>query len=210
MSTLSFGASDAFDALVYADAHPATLNFLQNRLTQMSQQAVGAGRAFIARAQEAFNHYNGAAAMGFIRNVLQTVGGGVGTASPSVNRVVCLFELVQMQQASPMMQRFVMANPVVRDLYHRQRCDGYSDSYVDVHPGDIGEAHYDYRRVMDGIMQMDEKNEWYVRQYHERLPEEERPLFFTEKVDILCTWNAMDLIMALGKDDPTGQAGATL
>ena len=207
MSTLSFGASDAFDALVYSEAHPATLNFLQNRLTQMGQQAVGAGQAFIARAQEAFTHYNGAAAMSFIRGVLQSV---KGTANADTPRVLNLFELVEMQTASPVMQRWIMANPNVRTMYHKQQLDGYSDTYVDVHPGDVGESHYDYRRVMDGIVQMDGDNAWFVRQYVETIPDEDRRLFFLEKVDILSTWSAMDLIIALGKDDPTGEAGSML
>ena len=46
-----------------------------------------------------------------------------------------------------------MAQPDIRSLYHKGHCDGYSDTYVDMEPGLVGEQHYDYRRVMDGVVE---------------------------------------------------------
>lgn len=201
-----FGAADAFDALVYAEHHPKTLAYLQNRIHEMSQNIVNVGKGFIEKAQAAFNHYNGSAAIRFAREVMQvTPGAGVDT-----NRVMNLWELESIQSASVIMQRWIMANPNLRKLYYKQQCDGYSDTYVDVHPTDIGDRHYDYRMVKNGIMDFEEDGAWVIKQFLDPLVEGDRPLDFLEKVDILRTWSATDLLLALGGGDPTSNSGGSL
>jgi hypothetical protein len=174
-------------------------------MSQFSSTLMDAGRAFMQRSREAFEHYNGTAAMRFVREVVQSI---QGTAP--VAHIGTLFELKEMQGASLLMQRWIMANPVVREQYHKQQLDGYSETYVDVNPGDIGEAHYDYRRVMDGTLVFDAEGDWICKQYLDKLHEGDRDLFHEEQVDIQQTWTAMDLVMHLGKDDPTSASGGML
>lgn len=201
----AFGAADAFDALVYPQQHPDTVRFLQNQVSNIANTLTDAGRAFMQRSREVFEQYNSSAAMRFAREVMQSVKGAFET--PCIKP---LWTVNEMQNASLLMQRWIMANPTVRKMYHAQRCDGYSDTYVDMAPGVIGEDHYDWRRVMDGAIVFDEDGDWKSTQYLDELIEGDRDLLHEEKVDILNTWNEMDVIIALSKDDPTSPGGGSL
>lgn len=203
----SFGAADAFDALCYGETHPNTVQFLANQVSHVTDTLTQAGRAFIEKSKEMFQHYNGTEAMRFARGVLSKVKGIFDT-----QRVSTLWELAEMQDASITMQRWIMANPHVRAMYHAQKCDGYSDTYVDVEPGQLGEDHYDYRRVMDGqfVFNPSEDVDWKSVQYLDRMKEGDRDLLHEEQVEILRGWDAMDLLMALGQDDPTSAVGGSL
>ena len=61
----------------------------------------------------------------------------------------------------------------------------------------------------NGIVQW-EDDDWQIHQYHEILREGDRDLIFSEQVDILNSQRAMELIIALGKDDPTSSTGGQL
>lgn len=201
----SFGAADAFDALVYGETHPGTVAFLANQVNNVASTLTDAGRAFMSKTKDMFEHFNGSAAMRFAREVMGTVKGVFQT-----QRIQTLWELLEMQSASLTMQRWLMANPVVRRHYHAQRCDGYSDTYVDMEPGCVAEDHYDYRRVMDGQFVFDEDGDWKSTQYIEALKDGDRDLLHEEQVEILRSWDAMDLVMAICQDDPTSTVGGML
>ena len=46
---LSYGASDAFDALVYGQQHPATLSYLQSQLSSIGNYFTDAGKSFVEK-----------------------------------------------------------------------------------------------------------------------------------------------------------------
>ena len=50
------------------------------------------------------------------------------------------------------MKRYIMANPHVREAYQEQRIAGYDGTYKDPFADDTIENHYDYRRVMNGVV----------------------------------------------------------
>ena len=164
-----------------------------------------AGRNFMSRATAAFEHYNGSDALRFARNAIRAVEGAFET--PRIRELSTLGELTS---ANPLMQRWIMANPTVRGLYHSQRVDGYSDSYTDMQPGHVGEDHYDYRRVMDGFMSTDESGHAKFTQYVENLVDGDRDLIFEESLDIQHGWSALEYFIALGKEDPTSSTGGSL
>lgn len=108
------------------------------------------------------------------------------------NTIMPMTDLDALQSAKPIMQRYLMANRPIRELYHQQRLDGYSDSYVDHQPGAIGDEHYDYRRVMNGIVQHYTKEDgtegWKVSIYGDDLEEGDRELEIDEQAMILDAW----------------------
>jgi len=101
-----------------------------------------------------------------------------------------------------MMQRFIMANPMVRQLYHDQRCDGYSGTYIDVQPDATKEDHYDYKRVMNGIVQQDGDGTMFYTQYMDQLHHGDKELALAEQVSILDTWEIAEMFIKAG-NDPT-------
>lgn len=202
---LSYGSDAEWDALVYGQSHPNTVNFLQNQFNNFGSMLNDAGRAFMERGRSAFEHFNGANAIRFAREAVKTVQGIF-----EVQRIRELSTLSDMTGCNDIMQRWVMANPVVRQKYFDQKLDGYSDTFTNIHGMDIGAQHYDYRRAMDGIAVFDSEGDWKITEYVENLVEGDRDLIFEEQIDIHRTWSAMEVIMAIGKDDPTSSTGGKL
>ncbi len=114
------------------------------------------------------------------------------------------------QNATMLMQRWIMACPEVRTLYHNQGCEGYTGSYVDVDPGLVGDQHYDYRRAMDGLVVFDDQGDWSATTYFDELRDGDRDLLLDEQIDIQTTWEAMRYHVTRNKDDPTSMTGAAL
>lgn len=116
--------------------------------------------------------------------------------------VIELLDLPSIQEASLTMQRWIMANPRIRELYHKLECDGYDHSYVDQYPNDIGVNHYDYRRVMEGIVY--EQNDCFVfDSFWDGDLIEEDVLTHYEQNIILSTWKQLEAYCEIGDRDPT-------
>jgi hypothetical protein len=96
-----------------------------------------------------------------------------------------------LQNANPTMQRWVMAHPVVRQEYINNNIEGYPDSYVNIFGNDIGSEDYNYRRVMDGVVQ-DTEDGFVINHYIDELLPGDRELDHNEKAVILNTWDAID------------------
>lgn len=202
---LSFGAADAWNAACYGEKHTGTVEFLRSQFDTISNFVTEAGKNFYQKSLSAFNHYNGTDALRFARNVISNMSGG------EIDRIYEIRDLSGLQNANLQMQRWIMANPVVRQRYMRQECDGYSDTYFDAHPGKIGKDHYDYRMATTGMLQFDEKTgAACFTEYAQDLADGDRRLLFEEKCDIANTWDVTNVIFAIGEDDATSKDGGKL
>jgi hypothetical protein len=108
------------------------------------------------------------------------------------------------------MQRVVMANPVVRQMYTQQRVEGYEGSYIDAYPGTIRDNHYDYQRVMNGLVVFNEKDDWSATTYFEELEENDNELNLFEQTDVVDSWKHLEALLKQGKDDPTSRWNSSL
>jgi hypothetical protein len=203
----SFTADDAFNAFIYPEKNAGGLQYLKNQFNNFTGVMTNTAQDFIKKSREQFERFNSSAAIEFARNMVKSV---IGTVDVSTDRITTLWEVNHFQCASIPMQRWVMANPEVRELYHRQGCEGYSDTYVDMQPKVKGEEHYDYRRVMDGVMRFDDDKGWFAKIYVEDLVDGDRDLTHGEKQDVLQTWSKLEYLIAIGKDDPTSPDGGYL
>jgi hypothetical protein len=158
----------------------------------------------VESAASAYERFNGSEAMRLARAMTRQV---TGMFAPDIIRP--LLTIGDLQTAQLTMQRWVMANPVVRGFHMEQRCEGYSDTFTDPHPGVVGEKHYDYRRVMDGVIRVTEDG-WEAKHYVENLLPDDKSLSHEDKVDILKTWDVVEAFMAQGMDDPTSPWNAKL
>lgn len=187
----------ALDLALYGDKS----NVLNNYLSQQLQYIKPAYNEFSNRIHQCLqNSYN------FVNNQMVKYGllnqlenNGIQALD---NYYVDLTSFVALQNANATMQRWVMAHPDVRQLYLDQNIDGYSDSYQNVFGKETGEDDYNYRRVMDGVMQ-DEGDATVVRHYFEDLMEGDRELNHYEKVKILHTYDAINYLLKECKFDFT-------
>lgn len=210
MARLIQGDDLTFRALAYGEKHPGTLQFLSQQFENASHALQHVGQEFFNSAREMYEQFNGEHA----RRLIQAAARRVGTMWQS-DSIQFLSSIGQLQHAPPTMIRWVMAEPTLREMYHAQQVDGYSDYYEDVAPSDVGEQHYDYRRVMDGIVVLnedaqDEEPEWHADSYMEDLLPDDGDLSLAQQVDILDTWQAIVAHIRHGKDDPTSRYNAQL
>lgn len=195
------GGLDAWDALAYGEQNPNNLNYFKSHLQNIGDTLTDFGKQFYADAGAIYDRFNGSAAMQIVRNVTRAA-----KTLFQPNIIKSLFEIDEFQTSSTVMQRWIMANPTVRELYQAQGCDGFSDSYVDMHPNAIKESHYDYRRVMDGVIVDSEEESdepWFVKHYADEILDDDKELDINDKVDIMITWERIENYLRTGKKDPT-------
>lgn len=208
MPQVFFGGDNEFNALVFGEQHPGTLQHLQQQLSQPSAHLLGQAQQFFANSWDLYEQFHGAEAVRLAEAAVRKV---KGIFQP--DSVRALYELADLQQAPPVMQRFLMACPEIRQAYHDQRVDGFAESYVDMHPGRIGLAHYDYRRVVEGVLQPVEDNPEYDWEHVEFLGDlhpDDRERTLQEKVDISTSWVFAKAYLREGKDDPVSPVGGKL
>ena len=194
------GGTDAFDALLYPRSSPQMQEFFQSQVSMFSHCLTDIGQAFMSQAKEVYDRINSSAAAQLARTALRAA---KGMFHP--NQIIPLETVDEIRLASPVMQRYIMACPDIRTLYHNNQCNGFSDTYVDNQPGVVGVDHYDYRRVMNGVVVHDEEGdgEIFYSQHIEDLVEGDRELTHGEQVDVLTTWDYARLFMQRDQDDVT-------
>lgn len=199
-------AASEFDALMYGESHPSTVSYLRNQFTNYSDTLTSAGRSFMEQGRAIFEAVNSSEAIRFARDVINKYTGGTTVQRDGIYSI---FEMSNFQSASLDMQRYLLANPVIRKDYHKQKCNGYSDTYIDMEPGFIGREHYDYRRVMDGMMVITE-DDFKVTHYLDPLKEGDIALSHDKKDDIIYSWSNLEVLYALSGYDPTDMANSKL
>lgn len=201
------GGADAFDGLLYPPQNHNTTRFLQNELQKLQQLASSGGemlQGIYHTAMQKWNEFqNGASA-----RIAQAARRAVAAQIGDVFTIYPMLSLEMVQQASPIMQRWVMAMPDVRTLHHRNACSAYDGNFIDHYPGQSGMNHYDYRRVMDGVVVQTDTHA-YSTTISEELYEGDPLLSFRQQVDILDTWEAMKQYIEMGYD-PTSPTNAKL
>jgi hypothetical protein len=205
---LTASGDNEFDALVYgARKHPGTIAYLQKQLEPFRSGGglTEFGRQFADTARSLYESFNGSEAMRLARAAIRRAG-----ALYMSDTIQSIWELGRLQNAPVAMQRWIMAEPETRRLFHQQRCDGFSDTYIDVEPGAIGEAHYDWRRIHDGLAQKTADGELVFEQYWERLKEGDRHLELDEQSDIIATHSFARAHALAGTEDHTSNEGGML
>lgn len=201
MGVVLSGGRRAFQAMAYGVPHQGTIDFVQNQFIGPTDGMSAAAIAFRESAQSILNNnialMNSEATRAAVRKASSAWGHNV------INELTGLESL---QVAVPIMQRYIMAEPMARTMFHQQQLDGYSHSYVDLEPGKVGDDHYDYRRATNGMLREDGSfTVWF-----EELREGERELMFDEQLCIERTWDRLRHYITDHRRDPTSIYNATL
>lgn len=196
MDTMGLG-NDLID--VYAGGHldTNTQNWLGQRFDTMRATLSTTAQNFFDTAQRTFTLMGSSEAIQALRNL--TVKSEKMWQSNNIQRHDTLVEL---QTAGVINQRWLMACPEARSLYLSGELSGYAGSYENFGGQAIGETHFDYRLVMDGVITSDETSFQYTA-YYQAMPEGERELELYEKADIINSWNRMRYYLDLHDEDPT-------
>lgn len=160
----------------------------------------------VQRTNFMYDAFNGHQAMQQVQNALNQVN------SATMADVVYQFRTIeQFQTAQPLMQEYIMANPVIRKAYHAQQCDGYSDTYVDPAPGVIGFGHRQYEEVMEGVVILDEDDKSHYANYSDAwISETAYALSIEKKAALLNSFSVLERLFAEGDRDPVSPWGSAL
>jgi hypothetical protein len=195
------GDTNMFNSLVYgAQKHPGTLAFLENQVSQFGGALTEFGQAFFNSAKTLYDNFNSSEAMRIARAATRKFDSLFAS-----DTIQTIWDLGRLQHAPLTMQRWIMAEPTTRTLFHQQRCDGYSGSYVDMEPGRVGEDHYDYRRVYSDVVQDTEDGGWVVNHYLDEILEGDAEPEFDQKVDIIDTHAFAKAHAEAGREDHTSK-----
>lgn len=210
MVDIVYGDDSTFSALSFGVPHHGTVSYLTQRFHQAGEVLGQLGTDLYQRAADLYERYSSEDAIRLAQAALRRV----QTAwQPDIVYSMC--QIAQFQHAQPTMVRWLMANPTVRQMYHRNEVDGYSDFYVDAEPGAVGEDHYDYRRAMDGLVVLnenpaDDEPEWYADIYFDELLPDDGDLTIEDQSFIQNSWENLCSYLAEGEDDPTSRYNAKL
>lgn len=201
MVNVLHASPDAFDMLLYPQQSYVN-TYIQNQFSTFTQTLNEHASRFIEESKRLYDALYHSKAMERARNLIRSA---KQFLHPTIIRP--LETLEELQQANVTMQRWVMAQPEIRSLYKAEKIQGYPETYVDVHPNEgVGHEHYDYRRVMSGIVE-DTEDGWHCRIHVEDLLPGDRELDFLEKCDILSTWDILEWYLTNSHLDPTDPFG---
>lgn len=212
MANVIHGGVDAFNAMTFAAPHQSTMNFIQNQfvnLTNMGSALTDYGQQFVNTSMQMVDSLFSHQALQAARNIVKMT-----ETVFRYDNVHSLLTLEELQLAKFTMQRFIMACPEIRTLYHKQQCDGYSETYIDNAPGIIGEGHLEYRQVMSGIIddvpldqQSDLGHEWVANIYIDEQLEPDLNLCLDQQDIVLNAWDMVRGYVKAKRSDPTNATG---
>lgn len=188
----------ALDAYLYGGSNSGILNnYLANQMAQIQPAFNAFSQRIYDSIASSYNFINDKLVQYGILNQLQSQG-----LQALDNYYMTLSSFQDLQNANLTMQRWVMAHPVVRQLYLDQNIDGYSNSYQNVFGKDVGENDYNYRRIMDGAL-VDGDDCWVVKYYLDDLMPGDREPNHYEKTQVRNTYDTIDHFLATCKFDFT-------
>lgn len=120
-----------------------------------------------------------------------------------------LSEVEYQQQATGFMRNYIMANPLLMELYQEERVSGYDGDFNPLCNG-LGLENYYYSKAIDGKVMYDKEKETLNRTVYSSSRDQLTHLTFSERVDIHRTWQATNLHIAKGLFDPTSITGGNI
>ena len=205
MARVIEGDIATFNALIYGAPHPNTQQFLYNQYQNPTTVLTAAGQQFIDYGRQIHQQLAESRTVQYVTAVQRAVG-----AFWQVDAIRPLVSVAECQWAPPTMQRYIMAHPKIRQLYHDQRIEGFQGTYVDLWPEDTGPAHYDYRRLKNGVVEWDDDNHWTATTFFDELAPGDRELSTFEQDALETTTLSILTHFRAGKDDPTSRWNSSL
>lgn len=204
MATFVDADPDLMNISVFGQPHPNTVTFLQNTYNSVVNTIANVSSSFMNAIQHTYDRYvnpiNQQALLTAARNLDATWSG---------NLIRPLTTVGQLQTAPLVMQRYIMAVPEIRRDYHDGMCSGYAKTYHDIQPGVVGEQHYDYRRVMNGIgVEVEDGIKFSF--YPDELIGDDVELNIYQQADIIASMAHALSFHNLGEDDVTCVYGGSL
>lgn len=201
MTHAGLSNSEYMDAMLFGPMDQGTANYFQEKVQALQTYIPESFQHVYHDLRDTVNRYTSLDLQDAARAVVSHVGN-----MWKGDYIRPLVEVSDIQAAPPVMRRWIMAQPDIRELYHKQECSGYDEDYIDVQPGVVGEDHDDYLRVVGGMV-IDNEDGGYDCMLYNHTMEEEVQLTHDEKSEILTTWQSVAYATKQRSLDPTSKYG---
>ena len=208
MARLHLGGRDTARVHMYGTMNMDTVNFIQNRIDNITT-LYGEGAAwFQDKLQQRFND-SAIRSINIAQNNMCYSG---GVFDDGIRQ---MFSIDDFRVASRNNQRYILSNPYFQKEYSNGRIEGWGFE-EDRFPKLTGEDNPYYQQVVDGMVQYadenydgeehDEKFVIYSNDALDELPE----LLMNQKVMVRNNWNRFYDMISEGEEDPSSLHGAYL
>lgn len=173
---------------LFAPTLDSTRDYMRSKVERYSQALTSAGANIHSNIVERFDSIHSSAAVQRINSIRSKI-----QSMWQTNTVRYLPDIPKVQQAPTVMQRWVMANPRMSQLYSTGAIEGY-DGAAPVSPVGIKGSTYDYRRATNGLLQYDPTNHSaQTVEYTENIKDPLNDLLnIVEQASIRATWNVLN------------------
>lgn len=182
-----------------------TVSYLQNQIQSLAATGSDYGKRMYSRAMEVFNEINSDQAVMAAEAVLSQIESMTGQ-----DIIEPLLTVQHLQTAQPIMQSWIMTNPVIRQAWYDGKVEGYSDTYIDPEPNRVGHEMQAYRNLMNGVFQPHEEAAYQYDLYFDRTSNIDEVPTIRQVAAILASHEAAEAAYEAGEQDPTSQYGASL
>ena len=186
----------AFSSLVYQAPDERLLGYLQNNIQEAYQHVEHLGTQFMDNVSNMYEKFNSADVINRGKAILHSMQMHMDPMA------IYPLGYEEIPQANYAMQRYIMVQPELRELYNDQMCNGYVDTYLDYDPG--AESHQDhavYQQVMDGVLVHDvDTDDGVINFYTNSVTVDEDDLHPMDRISIMDTWDRVAVMIAEGKD----------
>lgn len=189
------GSAEAFDCALYPQMPQSFSNYLQSNISSLANTNVGLSQTFIDMTNRLYQKHNDEVVLANAKAIAKSA-----SMLFDMNIITPLFTIEAVQNAKPLMQRFIMAMPELTSLHNEQRIESYFGSFVDNQPGAIEEQRLDYRMVMDGVITEDAEGSAKWTWYYDDVSEDDVVLSAKDQFNILDTWDIVAQAIAQGID----------
>lgn len=209
MASVFYGGEAELNLLTAGEPHPSMLQYVREQAQVIGAYIQRTGHTFAQGVLDSYNSF-------YSDEALHRARVGVTRVQSyfQADVIRALTSVYDIQQASPVMQRYILAEPTLGKLYDQGRCEGYG--VPNPFPNQYGENNYNWRRVMDGIAQIEPPTEAHPEGTHkfeifiEELMEGDRNLIVQEQKAIIHTWHNHRYALAHSMMDPSSKSGNML
>lgn len=175
------------------ERYHSTIEHIRNTATNL-------GNEFLDRAERIFDKYNNETVLREARALSRTF-----KHKRRGNIIHICDNIDDLRSAGLVMQRWIMAQPDLRQEFVMQRMDGYSETYNNLHGNAVGRKHYDYRRVTQDRVMLEKCEEtgeecFFVNHHIEELAVGDRELHSDEQDVIMDAWDIIKMSIQAGLD----------
>lgn len=208
MNQIIYGDENVIAELTYGGRSDKLINELRHHLDFSNPMLTEQGKLYAQEASRVFEQVSGWDVVRATRKAAAAVTGYVQT-----NTITVVDTVEGLQTMNVRQQRFLMSDEELRKQYGDGRIDGYSETYVDIQPGIIGLAHYDWRCANSGLVHVTETEEslsYKVTHVKEELQSWDEALSPTARLDNARTIQVAKHYMRTLKEDITNRFGGKL